>query len=203
MLSELFPKENIPYETIVCTVNKFPNSAVIGIIRKNDEIFLKVFSETKTARNIKNNKSFSINLVDNLEIFVDSALKFNSLEYDFINKIPILKKAKCYIICTVKKLKEKKITDDIGRAKILLINAFAREIVMKEKIRAFSRIENAIIEGLVHATRYKIKKRKREKDFIEYYLKLAEKDKQNKKLTKKIRKFIELSYSSCSNYNRI
>lgn len=192
MLSSIFPKENIPYETILGTINKFPNFSPIGVIRKEDKLFLKIFSG-KTAENIKKNKKFSINIVDNPEIFVACILKSEENsegKYDFYNGIPILKSAKCFIVCQAEKISEKKIKDELGSAKLFLIKASPKEIIVKEKIALVSRVENAIIETLVHATRYKISKGKRERDFIEYYLKLAEKDKEQRKIVKKIKDWL-------------
>lgn len=230
MLSSIFPKENIPYETILGTINKFPNFSPVGVIRRKDKLFLKIF-KGKTAENIKKNKKFSINVVDKPEVFVacilksekdfkgaNNILKISTLntenkkfsdklkilngenklanlkiseeKYDFYNEIPILKFATSFILCQTEKISEKRIKDEYGNAKLFLIKASAKEIIVKEKIALVSRVENAIIEALVHATRYKITKGKREKDFVEYYLKLAEKDKEQRKMTKKIRDWL-------------
>ena len=70
-------EKGLLYETIVTTVNEeqTPNPAPIGVICKNNkEVYSYLHHGSKTERNIKRNHSFSVNILKDPMVLVESTL---------------------------------------------------------------------------------------------------------------------------------
>lgn len=161
-------------ETIVTTFNKLEfNAAPIGIIRKDDTTFIRIFKNSQTYGNILEEKLLVVNIVDDPILFVLSAFSKISIdEFDVTeyknNAIPVLKKACAWILFRCLKIR---ITDIALVATIEPIDSKINIL----KITAANRGFNAVLEATIHATRYLVTKEKKYVDLIEMYENLTNK----------------------------
>lgn len=160
-------------ETIVTTFdlkNKL-NAAPIGIIRKNNKISIKLFKNSKTYENIFKVKVFVANITYDSIAFVNATFNnMNTDDFEFISfegmQYPIIKNSIGFVIFRCNSIE---IKNDILFADLKPI--FLK--INKKKLYAPNRGFNAIIEALVHATRFKIFKIKKYKELVQYYSNLA------------------------------
>ncbi|MFQ6055501.1 MAG: DUF447 domain-containing protein [Methanosarcinales archaeon] len=157
-------------EVIVTTISlqKIPNAAPIGIIRRNNKTFCKVFKNSHTYDNIKATKLLVANIVYDPILFVQSAFTdLDSAEFKKLPdiKIPILKNANAWILFFCE-YKEK------YKAMIVDLNPLNAKFITPS-IRAVNRGFNAVIEATIYGTRYKVFKNKKCFDWIDYYNKIV------------------------------
>lgn len=86
MIDELFP-EGIT-ETIVTTLSAegLPNAAPMGVVRRGDSLFIRMFPGTRTYRNVGETKQLVVNIVTDPLIYVISA--FEDLNCSFYTSRP-------------------------------------------------------------------------------------------------------------------
>ncbi|WMW21054.1 DUF447 family protein [Methanolobus mangrovi] len=142
-------------ETIVTTNRGWTaNAAPMGIIRKKDKLFVRMFKGSNTYNNVLSEKSLVVNITLDPLVFVNST--FTDLEdSDFENvnlggrNFTALKKAQCWIAfdCTNTKITSEALVTE-------LVPAGTR--MNKIQIRAPNRGLFGVIEACVHATRYKL-----------------------------------------------
>lgn len=88
MAEELFP-EGIT-ETIVTTLSAegTPNAAPMGIVRRGDSLFIRMYPGTRTFQNVKDTGHLVANIITDPVIFVTSA--FEDLDDSFFNPQPAM-----------------------------------------------------------------------------------------------------------------
>lgn len=142
-------------ETIV-TTNKgwTPNAAPMGIIRKKDKLYIRLFKGSSTYQNVLAEKILVANITCDPLLFVLSTftdLEDSYFESTTFNNISIstLKEAQCWVAfeCINSKL-----TSESFISELVPIRAH----VNKCRIRAPNRGFNGIIEACIHATRYQL-----------------------------------------------
>lgn len=164
-------------EVIVTTrsASMKPNAAPIGIINKGGMYFIKLYEGSKTLSNLKEIKMLAANVVDNPIIFVKTALGDLKEDYfSLFHGFPVLKEAKSQILFKSKFIKGSSL-------KIFQLEPLAVQINVKE-VKAVNRGLNAVIEAVIHATRYAI---------------TEEEDKEEKEKLKKIIAYYNAIVSKC------
>ena len=150
-------------EVIVITYGEFLNTAPIGIIVEDpdSDIAKARIYPSHTRKNIERGSRVYANIVNDPIVFTISAFEDLGEEYFLSLNPPILKSALAY--CEFKA----KIVNDFVELKLVGGKVISR------RIRAVNRGFNALIEALVHATRYLVFKdeniRKELREKIYYY----------------------------------
>ncbi|MBN2110602.1 MAG: DUF447 family protein [Methanosarcinaceae archaeon] len=142
-------------ETIVTTMRGWtPNAAPMGIIRKKDRLFIRLFKGSNTYENVLAEKTLVANVTYDPVLFVLSTfteLEDTEFEPNSFNGISVspLKKAQCWVAfeCVNSKL-----TTETFVSELVPIRAHLN----KCRIRAPNRGFNGVIEACVHATRYQL-----------------------------------------------
>lgn len=142
-------------ETIVTTNRGWTsNAAPMGIIRKKDKLFIRLFKDSTTYDNVLSEKVLVANITWDPFVFVNST--FTDLEdsdFQTINfncrSLVTLKKAQCWVAfeCTNTKL-----TSEALVAELIPIRAHINKCLIRAPNRAFF----GVIEACIHATRYQI-----------------------------------------------
>ncbi len=151
-------EKGLLYETIVTTVNDdhTPNAAPIGVISKNNkEVVAYLYHGSKTVRNIKRNHSFSVNILKDPMVFVESTLGNLSDNYfeQYANEFYI-KNTDAFFIAHVTSLKDVEKKDNFGVSVTTVLTAEVSNIIKKkENVEPLNRAIYGIIEGLVYLTR--------------------------------------------------
>ncbi|AYK14564.1 MAG TPA: DUF447 family protein [Methanosarcina sp.] len=161
-------------ETIVSTGLDTPNAAPIGIIRKNQKIFVRIFKGSHTGENLVREGVLVANVVyDPLLLVRSTFFDIESSEFDFVDiggkKFPVLKSAISWVAfrCTNIKNTEQTVVSDL----IPLGAGFFE--ANRRAIPAPNRGFNAVLEAAVHATRYKLTGDKKYLEWIMHYESLA------------------------------
>jgi hypothetical protein len=140
-------------ETIVTTTKGWaPNAAPMGIIRKKDKVFIRLFKGSTTYENVVSSKMLVANIINDPKIFARSTFTdlddeyFESASFEGIT-ISTLKDAQSWVFfeCINTKL-----TSEAFVAELAPIRAH----INKCKIRAPNRAFFSVIEACIHATRY-------------------------------------------------
>jgi hypothetical protein len=157
-LGSIGMEKGLLYETIVTTVNDdhTPNAAPIGVICKNNkEVVAYLYHGSKTVRNIKRNHSFSVNILKDPMVFVESTLGNLSDNYfeQYANEFYI-KNTDAFFIAHVTSLKDVEKKDNFGVSVTTVLTAEVSNIIKKkENVEPLNRAIYGIIEGLVYLTR--------------------------------------------------
>ncbi|WP_440952350.1 DUF447 domain-containing protein [Methanococcoides sp. FTZ1] len=155
-------------EMIVTTYHGWsPNAAPMGIIRKNDELLVRLFKGSTTYSNVMAERLLVANLVYDPVLFVRTTFgDIDDSEFDvFTNAgrhFSVLKNAMCWIVFECTDIKE---TSEALVAKLKPLHARMNESVLKSVNRGF----NLLIESCVHATRYEITKDEKYMRLIKAY----------------------------------
>ncbi len=151
-------EKGLLYETIVTTVNddRTPNAAPIGIICKNNkEVVAYLHHGSKTVRNIKRNHNFTVNILKDPMVFVESTLGDLSNNYfeQYLNEFYI-KNTDAFFMAHVTSLKDVEKKDNFGVSTTTVLTAEISHIIKKkENVEPLNRAIYGIIEGLVYLTR--------------------------------------------------
>ncbi|MCD4703114.1 MAG: DUF447 family protein [Methanosarcinaceae archaeon] len=142
-------------ETVVTTYNGWnPNAAPIGIMRKNDKVYVRLFRGSNTYRNVLENQLLVANVVYDPILIVKSTLHhldnsdFNIVSYDK-HGLAVLKGALSWVAFECINIKK---TSEALVAEIIPLHAHVNQCRIKAPNRGF----NLIIESAIHATRYKL-----------------------------------------------
>ncbi len=133
----------------------------MGLHRNGKRLFARIYS-SKTLDNILSTPKLAANIVDDPVLFVQSALSDIEPErFEFIDGFPVLKEAPGWILfdCNCKKGK------NISVVELFPIDGK----IITRKLQPVNRGFNAVIEALIHATRYVILKEQKYLDSINYY----------------------------------
>ncbi|WP_292486855.1 DUF447 domain-containing protein [Methanohalobium sp.] len=141
-------------ETIFTTGTDSPNAAPMGLIRKGDRIQIRLFKGSQTYENVVNEKCLVANVIIDPVVFARST--FTNLydeEFDTVSvnnrKYPFLKKALSYVIFECSDIRY---TKNTLVADVLPLYACINRNVIKAPNRGF----NAVLDALIHATRYRV-----------------------------------------------
>ncbi|WMW25533.1 DUF447 family protein [Methanolobus sediminis] len=142
-------------ETIVTTNRGWSmNAAPMGIIRRNDKLFVRLFKGSTTYDNVLSEKVLVANTTWDAITFVNSTfsdLKDSEFEPLNINgrTIVALKEAQCWVAFECINIK---LTSDALVAELIPL----RTHINKCRIRAPNRGIFGVIEACIHATRYQL-----------------------------------------------
>ncbi len=144
-----------------------PNAAAMGLHRKDKWLFARIYN-SKTLENILSTSRAAANIVYDPILFVQSAL--SEIEYDnleFVEGFPVLKDAPGWIIfdCNCKR------GENVSVVELIPVEAKINHKAIKPVNRGF----NAVIEALIHATRYVSLKEPEHLEKIEYYNTIVQK----------------------------
>lgn len=157
-------EKGVHYETIITTeyCGK-SNSAPIGVICLNkDTIMCRIFNKSKTLRNIKETKRFTVNIVDNPFAFTYSTL--STVPKSYLNEDNGLKCSASYFKCEVNSIKDVvKDIDPVDKSKKSIIKAKAIEICKNKEGKPLNRAMDLLVESIYNIRRIN--------ENPEYYLK--------------------------------
>ena len=142
-------------ETIVTTMQGWsPNAAPIGIIRKGDRVFTRLFKGSTTYYNVQSEGFLVANVVNDPVLIVRSTFSnLNQPDFNFVHvagrEVPVLKDALSWVLfeCC-----DMKVTEQTLVAELNPLHARINQSTVKATNRGF----NAVLEAAVHATRYKL-----------------------------------------------
>lgn len=151
-------KKGLLYETVVTTVdgNKKPNAAPIGIICKDKmEIVCYLHQGSTTVKNIKETKSFVVNVLKDPMIFVESTLgNLPDEKYEPYNDKFYVGSTDAFFIADVTSIKDVERKDQFGVSVTSVVRANVMDITkFKECVEPLNRAIYGIVEGLVYLTR--------------------------------------------------
>lgn len=142
-------------ETIVTTMQGWsPNAAPIGIIRKGNRVFIRLFKGSITYFNVHSEGVLVANVVNDPVIFVRSTFSnLKESDFSFVSvsgrEFPVLKDALSWVVFECNNMK---MSHEVLVAELLPIHAH----INRSPVQAPNRGFNAVIEAAVHATRYKL-----------------------------------------------
>ncbi len=142
-------------ETIVTTMQGWsPNAAPIGIMRKGDRVFIRLFKGSITYFNVHSEGALVANVVNDPVIFVRSTFSnLKESDFSFVSvsgrEFPVLKDALSWVVFECNNMK---MSHEALVAELLPIHAH----INRSPVQAPNRGFNAVIEAAVHATRYKL-----------------------------------------------
>ncbi len=156
-------------EIILTTISPdgVPNAAPMGLHRKGGRLFARIYN-SKTLDNILSKPIAAANIVDNPNLFVQSALSdIEPEKFEFVDGFPLLKEALGWIIFDCACKKGEKIS-------VIELSPVKGEII-ERKLQPINRGFNAVVEAAIHATRYVVLKERKYLDCIEYYNSIVKK----------------------------
>jgi len=150
------------YETILTTRNPdgTPNSAPIGVICKNnEEVVFYLHKGSKTFDNVRREKSFYVNILNDPMVFVESTIgnlesgEFQSDDEDGF----FIKSAEAFFRAEVSSEKLVHRKDHLGTFTTYVVRAKVLRVVKnQEHVIPLNRAIYGIIEALVHISRINI-----------------------------------------------
>lgn len=136
-------------EVIATTINKDNdrmNAAPLGIIKNDDDLYLRLFLGTHTYDNILANGWFVANITHDSWLFAETALEDLTMDYFMLREgLPVLKEAETWAL-----FKCDAFASDIVIAKVELVKGD----ILRKDFRAINRGANLVVEAAVAATRY-------------------------------------------------
>ncbi|HYA61318.1 MAG TPA: DUF447 domain-containing protein [Candidatus Acidoferrum sp.] len=174
-------------EIIATTKNERFNAAPMGVINRGG-LFIKMYKNTHTFLNVKNNGMLVANLISNPLLYVKAAFEDLEEEYFYEDEgAPILKEAYAWLEFKCAVVEEK-------HQKTALIRLTAqRWKILGRSVRPVSRGFNAVIEATVYGTRYIVFGDTQCLKTIDYYENLVKKcgGLEERKAMSALRKYLE------------
>ena len=152
-------------EVIVTTQSAagMPNAAPVGIITETDEQgetkhFVKLYKGSQTLENVLETSMVAANVTDDVVLFVKTALgHLSELYFSDFADVPVLTKANAWILFTSVLIEE--------RSDYFHFQVLPRAVkINRKEVKAINRGRNAVIEAVVHATRFDLAKDEQEKE---------------------------------------
>ena len=140
-----------------------PNAAPIGIIRNHssDQVCVRLFSGSHTRQNVVETGELIANIIHDPVMYVESTfgdLDLDAFEYPDNMDCPVLKLANAWLLFECEQLKG-------NLFELTPVRGMVRDRPLVCVNRGFS----AVIESLVHATRYQLKRDPGYLDLIGHY----------------------------------
>ncbi len=157
-LKDIGMEKGLLYETVVTTVdsNGKPNAAPIGIICKDKlEVVCYLHQGSTTVKNIKDTKSFVVNVLKDPMIFVESTLGNLPIEkYESHGDKFYVKSTDAFFVADVTSIKDVERKDQFGVSVTSVLKADVSDITkFKHCVEPLNRAIYGIVEGLVYLTR--------------------------------------------------
>ncbi|ADZ10565.1 protein of unknown function DUF447 [Methanobacterium lacus] len=157
-LKDIGMERGLLYETVVTTVdsNGKPNAAPIGIICKNNlEVVCYLHHGSTTVKNIKDTKSFVVNVLKDPMIFVESTLGNLPIEkYESHGDKFYIGSTDAFFVADVTSIKDVERKDQFGVSVTSVLKADVSDITkFKQCVEPLNRAIYGIVEGLVYLTR--------------------------------------------------
>lgn len=157
-LEDIGMQKGLLYETVVTTVdsNGKPNAAPIGIICKDNlEVVCYLHHGSTTVKNIKDTKSFVVNVLKDPMIFVESTLGNLSIEkYEPHGDKFYIGSTDAFFVADVTSIKDVERKDQFGVSVTSVLRAEVSDITkFKHCVEPLNRAIYGIVEGLVYLTR--------------------------------------------------
>jgi hypothetical protein len=164
-----------PAEIVLTTFypDKRPHASTIGVKASGkSKVLLRIFTATDTFRNITKSKAAIINIVGDVKLLANLALKdllgFKESMLSFENSkyvdAPRLKGADAHIEIEVKTIRKKRIFDELGTSEVAHLTAEVKNIDVKNpRIHPPRRSESFVIESAIMATRAMVALKRGEK----------------------------------------
>lgn len=138
-----------------------PNAAPIGIIWNRDRLYVQLFSGSHTRQNAARTGKIVANITHDLMMYVECTFEDpgpEAFEYPGGMDYPVLKRVSAWILfeCNQSKGNMFELTP-------------IRGVIHDKPMLCINRGKNAVIEALVHATRYRLNGDAQYLDLIEHY----------------------------------
>lgn len=161
-----------------------PHASAIGVrVSGESKVSLKVFTDTITYENLSNSHAAVINIVRDVELVANLALRdllnFNDRALSFKSSkcvnAPRLENADAFVEIEVESLRKRRILDKLGASEVAYFMARVKCVDMqKPAARAIRKSESLAIESAVLATRIVVAmKRGKEKIAKKMFLKIV------------------------------
>ena len=156
-----------PAEIVLTTFSpdKKPHASIVGVRKMGgSRVLLRIFTNTRTFRNILQSRAAVINIVRDVNLLVPLALKgfsrFGKIALKFQKpgtvNAPRLANTDAHVEIEVEKVERTKISDEIGSSEVAYVTARVKNIeVINPSIHPFKRSEFFVIESAILATRIK------------------------------------------------
>jgi hypothetical protein len=163
--------EGKTYEVVVTTLRDkgkgSPNAAAIGVVRRGQDLHMKVFKGSDTFENLKGLKKLGINIItiQNINVIAQAALRgwgspeaeFEPDQYENMRGFPFLKKAAVQIDCQAEDWTEQSGKDDFGQFHTATFKPVPEAYrINDENGRPVEKGTTVVLEALVFATRWKV-----------------------------------------------
>lgn len=150
-------------EVIATTASEsgIPNAAPIGIIRNGDALWMRLFPGSHTRKNAIATGKIAANIIHDPVLYVECTfedLDSDAFEYPDSMSLPVLKSTNAWLLffCQQSEGNLFKLTP-------------VRGMIYDKPVLCINRGFNAVVESLVHATRYRLNGDRRYLDLIEHY----------------------------------
>jgi hypothetical protein len=162
-LDDLGLLKGTPAEVVLSTFGPegTPHASAMGVrVQTGSKVFLKVFTDTVTFRNLATSRAAVVNIVGDVELLVRLALK-GLLESGGLRfkksrcvNAPRLKEADAFVEVEVKSLRREQVVDELGASEVVHVETEVKCIeVGKPGIHPFRRSESFVVESAILATR--------------------------------------------------
>lgn len=146
--------------------SSIPNAAPIGIIRNRDRLCVQLFSGSHTRQNAARTGQIVANITHDPLMYVECTFEDPGLEaFEYPDGVdyPVLKRASAWILfeCSQSKGNMFELTP-------------IRGMIRDKPMLCINRGKNAVIEALVHATRYRLNGDAQYLDLIRHYDKIVQ-----------------------------
>lgn len=186
-LGEIGLSEKSPAEIVLTTFypDGRPHASTVGARASgNSKVLLRIFTATDSFQNIVRTRAAVINIVRDVELLANLALKdllnFDESRLSFKSSkcvnAPRIEEADAWVQIEVREIRKDQISDELGPSEVAHLTADVKEIeVGNPCIHPFRRSESFVIESAVLATKItEALKRGKEKIAKKMFRKLAE-----------------------------
>lgn len=144
-------EKGLQYETIITTksIDNISNAAPIGIIcREENKVMCRIFKGSKTLENILETERFTVNVMKDPSIYIESTL--STIDSNYLGEDLDIDCCDSYFTCKVDKLIEAiKKSDPVNKSEAIVIKADVDKIIVKKNNeKPFNRSFGLLIESL-------------------------------------------------------
>ena len=179
-LSKIAMNKGQQYEAIITTVdnNGNTNAAPFGVrILEKDKVLLRIFEGGNSIKNIKENRTFIVNISANPLMLTLATIDTIPKEYLTIieneekgSKLAYLSNSDAYFICEVESMKTGMRNDEFGSSEVNMIKANVVEMKINSPcVKPINRGIHALLESLVNYSRINIVDDETQKYFLDRF----------------------------------